>query len=373
MKAVSTTFLLSTFWLAMFLTIFASHLVDAQQVERTPAKSAGKDRINDEGATIKGTVEFDPNFKNSWNGADLEIPFPEIKTKLFQQVELPPVPLPADWNDMNPEAQQAWAKSFEESEAGKTLLAEQDKLLSTANDFDVILEKDGKFVVYDVPPGIYRLRGRVDKELKGTTFGFEVFAQIEVAKKLNEVRLPPIQVAVTPMLKAGEIAPPIDVESMELGESITLNRFKNNYVLVSFWITNSPSAAYQNKIQEAFIKIQDKHPIQLLSICVDEQPEQAKRFILEEKLGQGSHGFTGGFGHRTMLDYGIRAIPSFWLISPDGKISMSQYDFANAFRVKNDLMQIISDRIEGTDALKPADSAAPSDTNDSAGKKLGPK
>ena len=59
---------------------------------------------------------------------------------------------------MNPEAQQAWAKSFEESEAGKTLLAEQDKLLSAANDFDVILEKDGKFVVYDVPPGIYRLR-----------------------------------------------------------------------------------------------------------------------------------------------------------------------------------------------------------------------
>jgi hypothetical protein len=60
-----------------------------------------------------------------------------------------------------------------------------------------------------------------------------------------------------------------------------------------------------------------------------------------------------------MFDYGVRAIPSFWLISPERKIAMSQYDFALAFRTQNDLAQIITDRIEGKDVPTPGQAPTP--------------
>jgi hypothetical protein len=201
----------------------------------------------------------------------------------------------------------------------------------------------------------------VDKDFEGTMYGFEVFGQIEILEGMNEVRLPPIQIAITPMLKSGEVAPPVSVATHDGKNQISLDQFKGNYVLLSFWITNSPSAEYQTKIQEAFAQLKDRHPLRLISICVDEKPTEAAKFILEKQLRQGSHGFTGGFGHRTVFDYGVRAIPSFWLISPEGKIAMSQYEFAMAFRTQPDLAQIIVNRIEGKDEplSPPTDSPVP--------------
>jgi hypothetical protein len=346
-----------------WLTIVLPPLVaDAQNTASTNQKPTADQTSADDSASIKGTLEFDSNFNQSWKGTDLVVELPEIKTKLFEQVQLDPIPFPENWSQLKPEEQQAWAKSFEESEQGKSFIAEREKRIAAAKDFDVLIEKDGKFVIYDVPVGVYGLRGRLDRQFDGTTYGFEVFAQIDVIKGMNEVRLPPIQVAITPMLKAGETAPPIAVKTHDGKNTIGLDSFNDSFVLVSYWITNSPSAAFQTSVQDAFAKVREKHPIRLLSVCVDENPAKAIKFIAEKQLTLGSHGFTGGFVNRTMFDYGVRAIPSFWLISPDGKISMSQYDFAMAFRSRNDLAQIIIDQIEGND-VPPANNAPTTDAS----------
>ena len=255
---------------------------------------------------------------------------------------------------MKPEEQQKWATDYEASDAGKKFIEDRDKLIADAHVFEVKIENDGNFVVYDVPPGVYGLRGRVDKEIGGVNHGFEIFGQIETLKGMDEVRLDPIQVAVTPLLQPGATAPPIQVKTHNGQATITLKDFKDHYVFVSFWMSNSPSAEYQDKIQKMFGELKDKYPLKLLSICVDEDRKKALEFILQKQLKAGSHGFTDGLEHRTVFDYGVRSIPSFWLIGPDGKISMSQYNFALAFRVEPELSVIVSNRIEGKDLPTPA-------------------
>ena len=49
------------------------------------------------------------------------------------------------------------------------------------------------------------------------------------------------------------------------------------------------------------------------------------------------------------------AFPSFWLIGQDGKVLMTQYEVAQAMRVKPDITTIVSDRIEGKDEPTPAE------------------
>lgn len=310
--------------------------------------------LADDGAVIKGKVEFDVNHLKSWDNQELVIPFSEIKSELFQRIELPPVPVPKNWPELKPEEQQKWATDYEASAAGKQFIEDRDKLIAAAHVFEVKIEDDGNFVIYDVPPGIYGLRGRVDKEIGGVNHGFEIFGQIEILKDMDEVRLDPIQVAVTPLLQPGAVAPPIKVETQDGQATVTLDDFKDHYVFVSFWMSDSPSAEYQEKIQKMFAELKDKYPLKLLSICVDEDRKKALEFIAQKQLKGGSHGFTDGLDQRTLFDFGVRSIPSFWLIGPDGKVSMSQYNFAMAFRVEPELGVIISNRIEGKDLPTPA-------------------
>jgi peroxiredoxin len=308
---------------------------------------SGGDSRGDDTAAIKGQVFFDPARLQSWNGGELKIPFEELPVNLYQQVELAPIPFPENWASMTAEEQQAWAIAFEESEAGKKFLDERDAMLDAARDFQVLLEKDGKFVVYDVPVGVYDLRGFVDKEIKEIVYRFEVFGRLEVVAGLDEVRLNPIPIEVTPLLQQGLPAPTFELNAAGETPMVKLDTFAGNYLLIGFWVSNSPNAAFQQQVQQVFGELQDKHPLRLLSICVDDDREQGLKFIAEQNLAKGTHAFTEGFSHRTLFDYGIRSIPSLWLIDPNGKIALSQFDFGRAFLVGNDLTTIVGHTLEG--------------------------
>ncbi len=308
---------------------------------------AGGSAALDEGAVVKGKVEFDENRLRSWDDQPLEIPVSEIETRLRERVQLPPIPFPEGWDKMDPEKRKAWIKEFENSDAGKKLIAERESIFNGAKSFDVKIENNGDFVVYDVPPGVYGLQGRVDKELNGCNYSYEIFGQIEILQEVDEVVLDPIQIAVTPLLKTNQPAPPLEVKIQKDDKLLTLEGFKGKYVFVHFWISNNPSTVFLENVQKMHAELQDKHDLKLFNISVDDDRAAAIKFVIQKSLS-GNHGFTEGFYHRSLFDYGIRSIPSIWLIGPDGKILMTQYDFATAFRSgMQDLTTIVSDRITG--------------------------
>lgn len=310
----------------------------------------------EEGSVVKGKISLNEKYAETWDGHALEVPLSEIETRLFERVTLPPVPFPDNWSEMNLEQRQAWLKEFEASDKGKTFIAKREKLLDEAHEFDVKIEKDGDFVVYDVPPATYGLQGMVEKKFGDTNYRFEIFGQIEVLQEVDEIALAPLQVEITPLLEAGAKAPPIQVKAYDGKSTISLETFQDHYLFVQFLVTGNTDPVYQRSVQKMYAEVKAKHPLRLLSICVDEDTDQAVKYLRNNDLKLGSYGFTKGFEHRTLFEYGVRTLPTYWLVSPDGTIAMTPLDFAKAFQQSDNLSEIVASQIEGKDLPEAASS-----------------
>ena len=310
--------------------------------------------------TIKGQID------QSLIPEKFQISVKEIKTTLNQQIDLPAAPFPQDWKRYSPEQKVKWAKAFEASPRGKQFLASNKKRIDDAPAFNLRFNEKGQFIVYDVPPGVYGLQGRVDKEINGTNYAFEVFGQINVDSQFDEVALDPIPVLVTPMLESGKPAPKISVSTHNGKKKLSLDNLQTSkgepspkYVFVNFWSTKdfvaNDKTDYQKMVQKTISELNDSgYKVGLLSICLDEDRKAAVKQIMKRQLKVGLHGFTEGWEHSTVNRYGVRSTPSGWLIDPDGKIVMSQYEFYNLTKVKESLASVIKDRIDGKDSPTPA-------------------
>ena len=322
-------------------------------------------------ATIRGKVAYDKTLVKSWDGSRLVVPYKEIKAKIRQKVQPKTPRLPNGFAKYSAADKLKWEKDFLASSAGNKLIAHNKKLIEEASAFDVKFEEDGKFVIYDVPYGTYGIQGRIDKEIDGKVYAFEVYGEIPVVNGMDDIPLKAMRVEVTPLLRKGDQAPPVAVRTHDNKVVIKLDHkaFKGKMVFLNFWTTKSPSAAKeQQMVQTMYAKLKKKHPIKLISICVDGNGSFDKKmrrasldFVIENKLKEGSHGFTDGVEHRTVFDYGVRSFPSFCLIGTDGKIMMSQFEIAQAMRIKPNLETIVEDRIAGRDAPTPASAKKPDD------------
>ena len=188
--------------------------------------------------TVKGEID------QSLIPEKFQISVKEIKTTLNQQIDLPAAPFPQDWKRYSPEQKVKWVKAFEASPQGKRFLASNKKRIDDAPAFNLRFNDKGQFIIYDVPPGVYGLQGRVDKEIKGTNYAFEVFGQISVDSQFDEVALDPIPVLVTPMLESGKPAPKISVSTHNGKKKLSLDNLQTTkgepspkYVFVNFWST----------------------------------------------------------------------------------------------------------------------------------------
>ena len=358
----------------IFVSPTATVLLLGLLLSLIPAEVSGQGRDNKDVATIRGKIAYDKTRIKSWDGNRLVVPYKDIQAKIRQKVEPKSAPFPPGFENFTPQAKLKWQKDFLATRAGKKLFAENKKLVENASAFDVKFEKDGKFVIYDVPYGTYGIQGRIDKEIEGKSYAFEVFGEIPVINGMDDIPLKPMRVEVTPLIKTGEVAPPIAVKVHDDKMTLRLDHkaFKDSLVFLNFWTTKSKSAAQEQQlVQKMYSELRKKHKIKLVSICIDGDPRTPKKarkdalnFIIKNKLKGGSHGFTNGVEHRTIFDYGVRSFPSYCLIGKDGKIMMSQFEVAQAMRIKPNLETIVEDRISGKDAPTPASRTSPEDASE---------
>ena len=305
--------------------------------------------------TVRGQVD------QSKNAGKFKINVKEIDTTLNQQVELPRAPFPKQWDSASNAAKVKWMKQFEASATGRRFIARNKQILEDAPAFNLRYSPEGEFVVYDVPPGVYGLQGRVDKEIDGTLHAFEVFAKITIAADVDEVTLDPLPVLVTPLLNSGTPAPEVSVVIHDGSAKLTLdaNKLKGKYVFLNFWSIKDyqdkqKGIDHQQSVQKMVADLKDKYELGLLNICVDADRRAAVKHIMKNEYRLGLHGFTNGLEHETVDRYGVRSTPTGFLISPDRKIAMSQYEFYNLTKVKDSLTTVIEDRITGKDEPTPA-------------------
>ena len=301
-----------------------------------------KRKKKSEGVTVKGRI-------SQHEKEDFQIDLSEFSCMLNQQVKLPEPPVPKDkWPQMTPKEQAEWVRKFEASEQFKQFMAKRKKVQDSAERFEIQIEKNGSFVVYDVPPGNYGLRGRAEKVIDEKNYVFEVFGQIGVSKDVEEVLLDPMTVIVTRLAKSNEAIPAVSIKTFDGKATINNQLLAKRNVLVYFWSINSqPSVDQAKLVHKTYMEVKEKNPIQLLSICLDCDRKKALKHIVDGNL-DGWHGYAKNWEHPTIGEFGVRIIPAMFLLGADGKLKMTQWDFRSLMDAPDtDLSKIIVDVLQG--------------------------
>jgi RNA polymerase sigma factor (sigma-70 family) len=119
---------------------------------------------------------------------------------------------------------------------------------------------------------------------------------------------------------AGQVAPPIEATTLD-GKPLKLGDFQGRYVLLDFWATwCGPCLAEIPQLQAVQDAFGRDARFAILSLSVDEKIEEPKRFQEKRRLPWSQAFLGGGIHGPTPAKFGIRAIPAFVLVDPDGRI-----------------------------------------------------
>ncbi len=318
------------------------------QATKTDASSATKSQegktqehaSQDDGATLKGKFVAEEGFPFDFDLTSLSV-------GIAQQIAFVPPPLPSDWGTRTEEQRQTWVKEFQDSDAGKEFLAKREEQYKNQRRFQLEIQKDGSFEVLNVPPGKYNLFGRKDVEVESKNYAVEVFGLIEVLD-VDELELKPLPLTVTRLLAAGEIAPAIEIDLLDMSGKLSLTKLLSRPVLVYFWTTSNPGTERDvPALKKVYETLSAELKLEVVSICVDEATEKASEFVASQQLTW-PQGRTGGWQHPLLADFGIRSIPAFCLIGADGKILFTNADFFREFaKPASDLTKIVRDNVLG--------------------------
>ncbi len=120
-------------------------------------------------------------------------------------------------------------------------------------------------------------------------------------------------------LKQGSMAPGFVLRNFK-GKEVSLDDFKGKFVYLAFLHTENYACLKDlpalNAIQERF-----KKDLVVLGIITNEQQDNAENYLKKNKISWTALPFT--YSQKIVFDYNITALPSYFLINPDGKMSLS--------------------------------------------------
>jgi thiol-disulfide isomerase/thioredoxin len=159
-------------------------------------------------------------------------------------------------------------------------------------------------------------------ELDGNWYSFDCTADGKTLSVYPAVAPPKIEVH--DPIAVGEIAPQFTMYLPD-GTPSKLSQRKGKTVLVDFWATwCGPCLAAMPKVQALHEKLKDNPGIEIIGMSVMDDQDAFDAWVKQNKS---KYTFTIGFdrgktdaGTDTSRAYGISAIPTTYLIGPDGKV-----------------------------------------------------
>jgi peroxiredoxin len=121
-------------------------------------------------------------------------------------------------------------------------------------------------------------------------------------------------------LNVGDVAPLFEVRTLE-NNYVSLSESKGKYVLLVFWATSSAdSLAEMRSVRAAFEASDGDSRFACIGLCLDATKDAPLKFVEERRL-HWPQGFLRDWSKTTLPgEYGVRTLPSVWLIGPDGKV-----------------------------------------------------
>lgn len=121
-------------------------------------------------------------------------------------------------------------------------------------------------------------------------------------------------------LKVGQAAPSFDIETLD-GGRVKLEDFRGKYLLLDFWATwCGPCVAEVPELKSTFERFGKDDRFAMLSLSLDADKEAPRKFVADRGIAW-KQGFLGEWTDGGLTDaYHVQAIPSMFLIAPDGTV-----------------------------------------------------
>lgn len=112
---------------------------------------------------------------------------------------------------------------------------------------------------------------------------------------------------------------PFELQGLN-GETITLDQFRGQWVLVNFWATWCEPCRDEMPSMREFARHFPSDKLRLLAISIDDSTEGISPFLIEQGITPDDFVIAHDADGQISARYGSRLIPETWIVDPDGQL-----------------------------------------------------